>query len=127
MLTERGLADAVRALALDVPLEVEVEVAAGPGPRLEPPLESALYFGVAELLANAVKHARAAGQVRITLARTGTLAVAEVVDDGGGGATEREGGGLAGLRRRLAVFDGTLEISSPPGGPTRVGMAVPCA
>ncbi|UKL05450.1 sensor histidine kinase [Streptomyces sp. NBU3104] len=124
VLTERGLVDAVRALALDVPLEIEVS--AGPGPRLEPPLESALYFGVAELLANAVKHARA-GRVEVTLVRTGTLAVAEVADDGGGGASVREGGGLAGLRRRLAVFDGTLEISSPPGGPTHVRMAVPCA
>ncbi|WP_329096071.1 hypothetical protein OG979_14450 [Actinomadura citrea] len=51
----------------------------------------------------------------------------EVEDDGRGGAEPRDGGGLAGLRRRLAVFDGSLEITSPPGGPTRATMAVPCA
>jgi len=38
----------------------------------------------------------------------------------------RAGGGLEGLRRRLAVFDGTVQISSPAGGPTRVKVAVPC-
>ncbi|MGB8939973.1 MAG: sensor histidine kinase, partial [Streptomyces sp.] len=47
-------------------------------------------------------------------------------DDGRGGANARAGGGLAGLRRRLAVFDGTLEITSPAGGPTRVRIVVPC-
>lgn len=55
-----------------------------------------------------------------------TPQVVEVEDDGRGGADPRAGGGLAGLRRRLAVFDGTLEISSPEGGPTRTRMVVPC-
>ncbi|MFE3761167.1 sensor histidine kinase [Streptomyces sp. NPDC059104] len=123
VLSERGLVDAVRALALDVPLDVAVR-AAGPL-RLDPPIESALYFGVAELLTNAVKHA-GAGRAHVSLVRDETGVVVEVEDDGRGGADARPGGGLAGLRRRLAVFDGTLAISSPPGGPTRVRMAVPC-
>ncbi|WP_326699144.1 sensor histidine kinase [Streptomyces sp. NBC_01754] len=125
VLSERGLADAVRALALDIPLDVDVSADAGL--RLDPPVESAVYFGVAELLTNAVKHARAS-RVRVRLARDAADAglVAEVEDDGRGGAEARDGGGLAGLRRRLAVFDGTVEISSPPGGPTRVRMSVPC-
>ncbi|MFH8606458.1 sensor histidine kinase [Streptomyces sp. NPDC018029] len=123
VLTERGLVDAVRALALDVPLDVTVT--ADDGLRLDPPIEAAVYFGVAELLTNAVRHSGAT-RARVSLSRDGTGVVAEVEDDGRGGAGARDGGGLAGLRRRLAVFDGTLEISSPAGGPTRVRMAVPC-
>ncbi|MEU8344102.1 histidine kinase [Spirillospora sp. NPDC048832] len=123
VLNERGLVDAVRALALDTPLDVTVSAAAGL--RLEPPIESAVYFGVAELLANAVKHARASA-VQITLGRDETGVVVQVEDDGAGGAGAVSGGGLDGLRRRMAVFDGTLDIASPAGGPTRVRMAVPC-
>ncbi|MFF3002936.1 sensor histidine kinase [Kitasatospora sp. NPDC057940] len=127
VLSERGLVDAVRALALDVPLEVAVSADAPLS--LDPPIESAVYFGVAELLTNAVRHAGASG-VRVSLTRDGTgvaaVVVAEVEDDGRGGAGVRAGGGLAGLRRRLAAFDGTLEVTSPSGGPTRVRMTVPC-
>ena len=123
VLNERGLVDAVRALALDSPLDVVVSAAA---PRLEPPIESALYFGVAELLTNAVKHAHAS-RAWISLRRDETGIVIHVEDDGRGGARTRPGGGLDGLRRRLAVFDATVEINSPAGGPTDVKMVVPCA
>ncbi|MFF2192584.1 sensor histidine kinase [Streptomyces sp. NPDC058157] len=123
VLSERGLVDAVRALALDVPLDVAVR--AGGPLRLDPPIEAALYFGVAELLTNAAKHA-GAHRAHVSLVRDETGVVVEVEDDGRGGADARPGGGLAGLRRRLAVFDGTLAITSPHGGPTRVRMAVPC-
>ncbi|GHC38826.1 sensor histidine kinase [Streptomyces cinnamoneus] len=123
VLNERGLVDAVRALALDIPLDVTVS--ADVRLRLDPPIESALYFGVAELLTNTAKHARAA-RARVSFVRDDTGVVIEVEDDGQGGADGRPGGGLDGLRRRLAVFDGTLEIASPPGGPTCVRMAVPC-
>ncbi|GAA1287081.1 histidine kinase [Planotetraspora silvatica] len=123
VLSERGLIDAVRALALDSPLEAAVS--ADVQLHLDPPIESAVYFGVAELLTNAVKHAHAT-RARISIARDDTDVVVDVEDDGRGGASARAGGGLAGLRRRLAVFDGTLEITSPAGGPTRVRMAVPC-
>ncbi|MFJ2738366.1 sensor histidine kinase [Streptomyces sp. NPDC087440] len=123
VLNDRGLADAVRALALDSPLETAVDADLPPG--LDPPIESALYFAVAELLANAARHARAT-RARITLVQGPTDIVVEVRDDGRGGAVPRADGGLAGLRRRLAAFDGTLEIASPEGGPTRVRMMVPC-
>ncbi|MCT9090246.1 histidine kinase [Streptomyces sp. ASQP_92] len=124
VLNERGLLDAVRAFALDSPLEVRVD--AEVELRLDPPIESALYFGVVELVTNAVKHAHAS-RARISLTRQGPDLVVVVEDDGRGGADPRPGGGLDGLRRRLAVFDGTLEITSPAGGPTRARMMVPCA
>ncbi|MFF3831426.1 sensor histidine kinase [Streptomyces sp. NPDC002458] len=123
VLNDRGLIDAVRALALDSPLETAVS--ADFQLRLDPPVESALYFAVAELLTNAVKHARAA-LARISITQDDAGIVIEVEDDGRGGAGVRADGGLAGLRRRLAAFDGTLEITSPAGGLTRVRMMVPC-
>nr|WP_243875943.1 histidine kinase [Streptomyces sp. 846.5] len=124
VLADRGLGEAVRALALDLPLPCETEIDL-PG-RLETPVESACYFAVAEVVTNAVRHASASG-LRIRMARTGGLLRIEVVDDGLGGADATRGSGLAGVERRLAAFDGILAISSPPGGPTIVVMEVPCA
>ncbi|MER5306145.1 sensor histidine kinase [Streptomyces lasiicapitis] len=125
VLNDRGLVDAVRALALDTPLEVTVS--ADVLLHLDPPIESAVYFGVAELITNAVKHAHAT-RAHVSLAREGAAAdlVAVVEDDGRGGAEARSGGGIDGLRRRLAAFGGTLDVSSPAGGPTLVRMTVPC-
>jgi signal transduction histidine kinase len=119
LLTERGLVDAVRALALDSPLETTVAASLD---RLDPPVESALYFAVAELLANVGKHAHAS-HARISLTREAAAIVVEVADDGRGGVVES--GGLAGLRRRIAVFDGRLEITSPAGGPTLARIVLP--
>ncbi|MER7209932.1 histidine kinase [Streptosporangium sp. NPDC000239] len=124
VLSERGLLDAVRALALDSPLETTVSADARLS--LDLPIESALYFGIAELLTNAAKHAHAS-LARVSIVRDDTGVVVDVEDDGRGGADMRTGGGLDGLRRRLAVFDGTLAVTSPAGGPTHVRMMVPCA
>jgi signal transduction histidine kinase len=124
VLADRGLADAVRALALDTPLRTEVSVDLHGRP--DQPIETACYFAVAEALANAVKHA-AAHSVTIRIEhRDGTLKIT-VVDDGVGGADPRRGSGLAGLERRLGTFDGVLAVNSPPGGPTIVAIEVPCA
>jgi signal transduction histidine kinase len=123
VLTERGLVDAVRAVALDSPLETTVD--AEVQLRLDPPIESAVYFAVAELLTNAVKHAHAS-RARITITRNDAGIAVEVQDNGRGGVSVRPDGGLAGLRRRLAVFDGSVEFTSPAGGPTVVRMMVPC-
>jgi signal transduction histidine kinase len=124
VLSERGLVDAIRAVALDSPLTATVEVGPGLESRPDAPIESALYFGVSELLTNTIKHARATETLIRIHRETGNIVV-EVVDDGSGGATIVADGGLAGLRRRLAVFDGTLAVDSPPGGPTQTRMVVP--
>lgn len=123
VLTERGLVDAVRALALDAPLAVTVESSVPSRP--ERPVESALYFAVAELLANTAKHARAT-RAAVELAYAEGLLTATVTDDGAGGADASAGSGLRGIERRLAAFDGLLTVDSPVGGPTRVTVAVPC-
>jgi signal transduction histidine kinase len=123
VLVERGLLDAVRALALDSAVEVSV-VGALPG-RAERPVESAVYFAVAELLANVAKHARAS-TVTVDLRHADRTLTATVTDDGVGGAAAADGSGLAGLERRARAFGGTLTIDSPAGGPTRITVAVPC-
>jgi signal transduction histidine kinase len=124
VLADRGLDGGIRALALAVPLPVAVTVTLKDG-RLPLPLESAAYFAVAEALANVVKHA-AAGTAWIQVHQGGGRLTITVGDDGGGGANASRGGGLQGIERRLAAFDGTVSISSPPGGPTLIAMEVPC-
>nr|QGA70094.1 histidine kinase [Streptomyces sp.] len=124
VLAERGLPDALRALGLASPLHVTV-VADLPG-RLPDPVESAVYFAVSELLTNALKHADARRVEVVAWCEEGMLH-ARVTDDGRGGADASAGSGLAGIRRRLASFDGVLEIDSPPGGPTVMKMELPCA
>jgi signal transduction histidine kinase len=124
VLADRGLADAVRALALDTPLRTELDIAL-PG-EVDTPVGAAVYFAIAEALANAVRHS-GAGTVRIQLTHSRGMLRAEVTDDGAGGADAAAGTGLAGVERRLATFDGILAVSSPPGGPTIVVIEVPCA
>lgn len=123
VLIERGLVPALRAVALDSPVGVTVDA---PGElRLPSPLEAAVYFGVSELLTNIAAHA-GASKARITVQADAGKVELAVRDNGSGGALVRPDGGLAGIRRRLAAFGGTLEIDSPEGGPTSVIMRVPC-
>ncbi|QUQ68516.1 sensor histidine kinase [Kutzneria sp. CA-103260] len=123
VLAERGLADAIRVVALDSPLDVAV-AADLPG-RLDPPVESAAYFAVRELLTNAAKHS-GADKVRVDVSHAGGLLRIVVYDDGHGGAHLAGGTGLLGVRRRLGTFDGVLDVRSPVGGPTTLTMEIPC-
>jgi len=124
VLADRGLADAVHALALDCPVRVQVTGELPGRPAL--PVESAAYFAVSELLANVVKHAGAA-EVWIDLRHTGGMLRITVRDDGRGGADPSRGTGLRGIERRLSSFDGVLALASPGGGPTMASMEIPCA
>ncbi|MGW2461582.1 sensor histidine kinase [Streptomyces sp. NPDC001761] len=123
VLAERGLGDAVRALALRLPLVTEVTVEL-PG-RADAPVESAAYFAVNELLTNAVKHS-GADRVWVDVHHTDGRLRVTVTDNGRGGASVGAGSGLAGVERRLGTFDGVLAVSSPAGGPTMVTMEIPC-
>jgi signal transduction histidine kinase len=123
VLAERGLAGAVPALALALPLPVDMHVSL-PG-RAPAPAESAVYFAIAEALANVVKHS-GADRAWVQLEYGHGKLIAMVGDDGTGGAVPREGGGLRGVEQRLAAFDGVIAVTSPPGGPTLVTMELPC-
>ncbi|MFF8590230.1 histidine kinase [Streptomyces sp. NPDC015220] len=124
VLAERGLGDAVRALALRLPLAAEVTVDLHG--RADAPVESAAYFAVSEVLANAAKHS-GAERLWIDLHHADGMLRVSVTDDGRGGAVIGAGSGLAGVERRLGTFDGVLAVSSPAGGPTVVTMEMPCA
>jgi signal transduction histidine kinase len=122
ILSDRGLEAALSALVgrSPVPVSLSVDVAERPPPAVE----TAAYFTVAEALANATKHA-GAERIGIRVDRVGDVLVAEVVDDGSGGA-DRSGPGLTGLRRRVEALDGSLRVTSPAGGPTTVRAELPC-
>ena len=124
VLADRGLADAVRAIALDSPLRVRV-TGTLPG-RPPAPVESAGYFAVSELLANVAKHSGAV-EAEVDLRHESDALRIIVSDDGAGGADPSRGTGLRGIERRLAAFDGILVVTSPVGGPTEAILEVPCA
>ncbi|CAN5549360.1 sensor domain-containing protein [soil metagenome] len=123
VLADRGLTGAVSALALD--MAVPVAVTSTLVERPPAPVESALYFAVAECLANVGKHATAE-HAWIRLDRSPVGIRIQVGDDGRGGADPGAGTGMLGVQRRLAAFDGTMVVVSPTGGPTEVTLEVPC-
>ena len=97
VLADRGLADAIRALALDSPMRVQADIDLPA--RLPAPIETACYFAVAEVLTNAAKHsgARAA---RVSAEHHGGVLRIVVTDFGLGGADASAGTGLAGVERQ---------------------------
>jgi signal transduction histidine kinase len=123
VLAERGLEGAVRAIALSLPVPTTVD-ADLPG-RPDTPVESAAYFAIAEALANLSRHSHAHA-AWVSLRHAHGVLFMTVGDDGRGGADRAAGTGLRGIERRLAAFDGTMTLSSPPGGPTIVTMELPC-
>jgi signal transduction histidine kinase len=103
-----------------------VELSVQLGSRLSPELESVVYRVVQEALTNVVKHA-AAYRCSVAVAEIdGALAV-EIADEGAGFSENkaRGGFGLLGMRERLALVGGRLEIDSTPGAGTRISASIP--
>jgi signal transduction histidine kinase len=123
VLSERGLAAALDSLVERTPLPVELRVTSR---RVEPVVEAAIYFTVAEALTNIAKHA-AATSARVEVELDGDALVAVVADDGVGGAPAAGGSGLRGLADRLGALGGTLVVHSPRGRGTTLRACVPCA
>lgn len=123
VLADRGLLGGIESLAIASPVPVTLDGALTGRPPA--PVEAAFYFGIAEAMTNATKHA-AAQNISIWLEHSDGVLHVQVVDDGAGGAVVSPGGGLAGIASRLEAFDGTLAVVSPHGGPTVVTMAAPC-
>ena len=121
VLTDRGLAAALEALASRLSIPVEIET---PDVELPQPVEAAAYYVVAEALANVIKYARAS-LVTVRIACDHVCARVEVVDDGVGGADATVGTGLRGLSDRVAALEGTLRVDSPPGEGTRIVAEIP--
>jgi signal transduction histidine kinase len=123
VLSERGLAAALAGLAARSPLPVELRVTAERAART---VEAAIYFTIAEALTNIAKHAHAT-RASVTVDTSNGTLVAEVIDDGVGGARTTAASGLRGLADRLQAVGGTLSIDSPPGGGTRIRAHAPHA
>jgi len=117
VLSDRGLAPALKALAARS--AVPVELGPLPAGRLPPAAETTAYFIVAEALTNAAKHARCE-HATVDLRIEDGWAVVAVRDDGVGGADVSGGSGLRGLADRVGALSGELEIESPAGGGTVV-------
>ncbi|HEY4314691.1 MAG TPA: sensor histidine kinase [Actinomycetes bacterium] len=122
VLTDRGLDAALSALAAKspVPVRLDIDVTERPSPTIE----AIAYFVVSEALTNIAKHAEATKAV-VHVERDTHRLLVSVSDDGRGGATET-GGGLTGLRDRVAAVDGTFRLTSPPAGGTTIRVELPC-
>jgi PAS domain S-box-containing protein len=123
ILTVRGLAAAVRALAGRAPIPVTV-VTTDDTTRWPPAIESAAYYVVAEALTNVVKYSDATSAT-IRVRRRDDLLTVEVADDGRGGAQASEGSGLGGLKDRVEALDGRFAVESTTGAGTRVRAELP--
>lgn len=119
-LTEGGLGTALPALAAGCPAPTTVSLDVG---RIAPATEAALYFVCAEALANAAKHAHAS-LVRVTVRTDQATVVAEIVDNGVGGA-DPGGSGLRGLRDRIEALGGTFEVGTVTPHGVRLAARVP--
>ncbi|MEV4760744.1 sensor domain-containing protein [Micromonospora sp. NPDC049559] len=128
ILVDRGLPSALAALAARgiIPIDLSIDQRLGtPAGRLDPGVESAAYFVVAEALTNVAKHSRAT-ECWITISRGEQRLQITVADDGEGGAHLSKGHGLAGIADRVRAAGGTLNVLSPAGGPTEIRAELPC-
>jgi signal transduction histidine kinase len=120
---DQGLGIALSTLAArsDLPVELVIDLSGRPSAAIE----TIAYFCAAELLTNAAKHS-GARQARLeAVGGPGPLLRVLVSDDGRGGARVEARGGLAGLAERIRTVDGSLQVSSPPGGPTVITVELP--
>jgi signal transduction histidine kinase len=122
-----GLSGALEALAEESgnrgDFEIEIELAIES--ELTSDEERGVYRLVQEALTNVVKHARAAHVTVSVGAEDGKVEI-EVDDDGVGfDPGEGPGRGLLGMRERVQVLGGTLEVDSRPGGGTKVAAMLP--
>jgi len=123
VLSDRGLAAAVEALANRAPLPVELGEL--PSERVPEQVELAAYFVVSEALTNVAKYA-SANRASVAVTKANGHLTVEVSDDGVGGADLERGSGLRGLAARLEVIEGRLRVESEPGRGTTVRTSIPC-
>jgi signal transduction histidine kinase len=121
-LTTFGLAKAIPVVAARS--TVPVELLELPSARFDVAAEAAAYYVIAEAITNAQKYARASS-IRVRCAPAKRVLVVEVVDDGVGGAVERVGSGLQGLRDRTEAMGGSFRVESRPGHGTRIAATIP--
>jgi signal transduction histidine kinase len=124
VLEDRGLDAALSGIAARMPIPVRLTVNVPRRPS--PTIEAVAYFVVSEGLTNITKHSQAS-QAEVFVEQAGDRLHIIITDDGVGGADPARGTGLAGLARRAESVDGTLDVTSPLGGPTLLSVDLPCA
>ncbi len=122
MLTDLGLRAAVTDMAQRSGLNIIVRCP-HPLPNMPEEIAAVAWFFCSEAITNIIKHAPDASAT-VLLAADQDLHVS-IVDDGPGGAHFRDGGGLAGMRERLAAFGASMELTSLSGGPTTLAARIP--
>lgn len=122
VLADRGIDAALSAIVAGAPIPIAVHV--DDDLELSTDVAETVYFVVNEAVANVLKHADARS-ASIRVERVAANVRATVHDDGKGNIDPTRGSGLAGIRARVNAVDGTLTISSPPGGPTLVVAEIP--
>lgn len=130
ILDDLGLEAAVRALCRSLAqasgLDIGVDIQ--PLPALDSDLQTLVFRVAQEALSNAVRHAQARS-VLVRIVASGGLLQLQVADDGRGcdpvAALASGGSGLGGMRERVRLYDGQLELRSAPGEGTRLRAVVP--
>jgi signal transduction histidine kinase len=122
ILSTGGLPAAFKTLARRSPVPVNLDVTIEQ--RLPESVEVAAYYVVAEALTNAAKHAQAS-EVRIRARTTGASLDLLISDDGIGGADSGRGSGLIGIKDRIEVLGGRMQVDSPPGAGTALDITIP--
>jgi signal transduction histidine kinase len=124
VLTDRGLPDALRSMAMLVPLPVHLIESGVTRHAIE--IESSAYFTCVEAVQNALKHADGATGIWIKLGQTSEWLHFEIRDNGPGFQTDGvQGRGVRNMRDRIEAVGGRLCIESRPGHGTRVTGTVP--
>ena len=137
VLDDLGLSSAIEWFARQQlePLGVSVNVeVSGSDPRLPRETELALFRVAQEAITNIARHA-GAEHVLVQYSTDDGRALIEIEDDGEGfnvdtaivEADSMRGLGLAGMRERVSLAGGRIEIESTPGAGTRVLIEVPLA
>jgi signal transduction histidine kinase len=125
VLHERGLADAIRSVAIGAP--IAVNVSDGGIGRFTPVVETAIYFCSLEAIQNAIKHAGPRARVTVSLDRRADEIGFAIHDDGPGiDDGNGDGMGLVSMRDRIGAVGGTLIITSSSAG-TQIRGTIPNA
>jgi signal transduction histidine kinase len=124
LLSDRGLADALRGVVAASPTPVHLEATGLT--RHSKEVETAVFFACREAIQNASKHAPEAGGVWVTLSQNDALRF-EVRDDGPGftSPTSEGNGGLRNMHDRIEAIGGDLTVHSVPAEGTRIIGSVP--
>ncbi|MCO7240381.1 sensor histidine kinase [Aeromicrobium sp. CnD17-E] len=127
LVPQPGLDDLPRLLAADVAAGRVRSTLPDPAPAVPDGVALTVFRVVQESLTNVRKHAGADATATVDVRLDGPDVLVDVVDDGHGAAHPAGSGGLGlvGMRERVAVHGGTLDVGPAPGGGWRVRARIP--